>query len=278
MHTPLLSTFLSAEDNAASAGFLSNGHIIHNAEAPENLARIRDLAVQSAAEYLAVTQPEDRQDFLNYIHRHITGEKLNGLRLHVIQRMNQTEWLRPAYFSLARKLIETIVGNELAMQLRLNLSIQMPDDAGSLLPIHADVWSGDSPFEVVLWVPLVDCFATKAMFLLPPAKSGQLESAFSANTTVSSEALFERVATDLTWINIKYGEVLLFNQNLPHGNRVNIESETRWSMNCRFKAVFTPYADKRLGEFFEPITLRAASRLGLDYQLPAVAVPGALQT
>ena len=29
-------------------------------------------------------------------------------------------------------------------------------------------------------------------------------------------------------------------------------------MNCRFKAVFTPYADKQLGEFFEPITLRAA--------------------
>ena len=39
-------------------------------------------------------------------------------------------------------------------------------------------------------------------------------------------------------------------------------------MNCRFKGVFTPYADKTLGEFFEPVTLRPASRIGLDYQLP----------
>ena len=46
------------------------------------------------------------------------------------------------------------------------------------------------------------------------------------------------------------------------------EATTRWSLNCRFKGLFSPYADKRLGEFFEPITLRPASRLGLDYELP----------
>ena len=48
-----------------------------------------------------------------------------------------------------------------------------------------------------------------------------------------------------------YGKVLLFSQNLMHGNRINQEPETRWSMNCRFKSLFSPYAEKRLGEFFE---------------------------
>ena len=52
-------------------------------------------------------------------------------------------------------------------------------------------------------------------------------------------------------------------------NRVNRESTTRWSFNCRFKGLFTPYADKKLGEFFEPITMRAATRLGLSYRLPS---------
>ena len=51
-------------------------------------------------------------------------------------------------------------------------------------------------------------------------------------------------------------------------SRVNRENETRWTMNCRFKGAFTPYADKKLGEFFEPITLRPATRLGLEYRLP----------
>jgi len=52
------------------------------------------------------------------------------------------------------------------------------------------------------------------------------------------------------WLEVKSGQVMLFDQSLPHGNRVNEESETRWSMNCRFKGVFTPYGDKKLGEFF----------------------------
>jgi hypothetical protein len=41
-------------------------------------------------------------------------------------------------------------------------------------------------------------------------------------------------------------------------------------MNCRFKSVFTPYGDKKLGEFFEPVTLRAASKMGMDYKLPEI--------
>ena len=53
-----------------------------------------------------------------------------------------------------------------------------------------------------------------------------------------------------------------------HGNRINREAETRWSMNCRFKSLFSPYADKRLGEFFEPITIRAATRVGMNHKLP----------
>ena len=63
---------------------------------------------------------------------------------------------------------------------------------------------------------------------------------------------------------------MLFNQTLPHGNRINREKETRWSLNCRFKGVFTPYRDKRLGEFFEPITLRKISQLAIKYNLPKI--------
>jgi hypothetical protein len=49
---------------------------------------------------------------------------------------------------------------------------------------------------------------------------------------------------------------------------MNEEKETRWSMNCRFKSIFSPYADKRIGEFYEPITIRPVSELGFTYKLP----------
>jgi sporadic carbohydrate cluster 2OG-Fe(II) oxygenase len=154
------------------------------------------------------------------------------------------------------------------MQLRINLSIQLPGDESSLLPVHADTWSGDSPFEVVVWTPLVDCHGSKSMYILPPEQNKRIEKTFALQTGESSKDLYQSISDKVKWLEVKYGEVMIFNQALPHGNRVNTENETRWSMNCRFKSVFTPYGDKKLGEFFEPVTLRAASKTGMDYKLP----------
>ena len=78
------------------------------------------------------------------------------------------------------------------------------------------------------------------------------------------------IKKDLIWIDIKKGEFLLFNQNLPHGNITNKKQETRWSMNCRFKSIFSPYKEKQIGEFFEPITLKPASIDGMNYKLPKI--------
>ena len=32
--------------------------------------------------------------------------------------------------------------------------------------MHADTFNGESPFEVVAWLPLVDCYKTKVCTLL----------------------------------------------------------------------------------------------------------------
>ena len=91
---------------------------------------------------------------------------------------------------------------------------------------------------------------------------------FGKMNKLNSKQIFNKVKSQLKWINIKFGEIMIFNQHLPHGNTVNIEKETRWSLNCRFKNIFSPYTDKKVGEFFEPITLRACSKLALKYNLP----------
>ena len=153
------------------------------------------------------------------------------------------------------------------MQNRVNLSIQLPDDDSSLLPVHADTWSGDSPYEAVVWIPLVNCFKTKSMYILGPDKLKKVEQFFLKKENKSSNSLYQEIKNDITWLDVKFGEVLIFNQALPHGNIINNEPETRWTMNCRFKSIYTPYGDKKIGEFFEPITLRAASKAGMKSYL-----------
>ena len=102
---------------------------------------------------------------------------------------------------------------------------------------------------------------------MPPHKALDLHKNFGKMVN-SQNNIFDLIKNDVVWLEINYGEILIFNQSLPHGNVVNDENETRWSMNCRFKGIFTPYYDKKLGEFFEPITLKPLSKLGMNYKLP----------
>ncbi len=234
-----MNSFISAEDAALSERLLADGYVIVPAESTADLQTIRGLCAG------VLGWPD-----LDETHLHCAPEDLNALKLKVMAALNSANWTREAYFNLARSALCALIGSELAMQRKFNLNIQMPGDAMSLLPVHADTWTGDSPYQLVLWVPLVDCYRTKSMFIRPPPGAAQM---------LNGEQYLE----------VKYGEVLLFNSSLPHGNRVNEEASTRWTINCRFKSVWSPYAVKGPGEHFEPITLRAASRIGMDYKLPA---------
>lgn len=241
-------------DEELEKEFLAKGIVKIPVENPLALDTIRNQIKGSA-----------NSDFLNNYHASLSLP-LNEQRLHVINNLNKTPNINHLYFSLAKHAIETLVGNELVMQRNINLSIQLPNDDSSLLPIHCDTWSGDSPYEVVLWVPLVDCYDTKSMFFVD--KEWDVYTQHNIKAHRNPEYLWDAVKDHAVFQSVKYGECLIFTQNIMHGNRVNETNETRWSMNCRFKSALTPYADKKLGEFFEPIQIRAATRLGISYVNP----------
>jgi len=262
--------FFSSQEDELTAQFLNDGYVILPVDDKEALDWIRVKVIEATQKSLgsetALAQESDI--LLDQVHNYISTCEINKFRLSVIDQLNGEEELSRKYFEVAKRWVEILVGNELAMQRRINLSIQMPGDDTSLLEIHADTWSGDSPFEVVVWVPLVNCYGTKAMYLLPPDVNQHLVDDFASYVGSGSENLFATVESEAKWLEIEYGNVLIFDQRLAHGNRLNTEEETRWSMNCRFKGIFTPYGDKKIGEFFEPITLRAASRNGMSYRQP----------
>jgi sporadic carbohydrate cluster 2OG-Fe(II) oxygenase len=264
--------FFSPEEIKLINDFERCGYIIRPIDNADSFKFISDTFLTFIEESCPQSiHSKDIESALDSIHKYVPVGALNDFRLKAIDYINRVPDFRSHYYKLAKSYLDTLVGNELAMQKKVNLSIQFPMDDSSLLAIHADTWSGDSPFEVVVWIPLVNCFGTKAMYILGPSKEKSLlDYGFNSFDGISSEDLFKKIENDVEWLTVNAGEVLIFNQALPHGNRINLESETRWSMNCRFKGIFTPYADKKLGEFFEPITLRPASKLGLTYNLPKV--------
>lgn len=261
-------SFLNPKEKILSHRFIKKGFLVFKTQKKKDIYFLRNLICDRLNKLIPRTKSRSKDFILNNFHQFINKDNLNEIRVNLIQHINKNKNFKNKYYNIAENELCSLVGNELVMQKNINLSIQLPNDESSLLPIHSDVWSGDSPYEVVQWVPLVNCYNTKSMFILKSNKLEDFIKKFRNNKTNNSIDFYKEAKLNLIWIKINFGEVLLFNQILPHGNIINLEKETRWSMNCRYKSVFSPYADKKLGEFFEPITLRPITKLAQSYVEP----------
>jgi len=256
--------FLSIEEKRLSKKFLKKGYLIFKESNKISINYIYSKILNAVKKIL-----NNRTFYnLNDIHKYLELSRLNEFRVKLINLINKDRVFKYHYFNIGRKKLYALAGNELMMQKNINLSIQFPNDSSSLLPIHSDVWSGDSEFEINLWLPLVDCHRTKSMYILDQKYNDFFLDKMNRLKLKSSDDIYNFLKPKLKWLNIKYGEFLLFNQGLPHGNVVNKEGETRWSMNCRFKTFFSPYGDKKVGEFFIPITTRAMTEIGMNFKYP----------
>ena len=108
----------------------------------------------------------------------------------------------------------------------------------------------------------------KSNVFTAPKRNKKIQENFSKKKLDNSEKLYRHIKKKVKWIDIDYGEVLIFDQAMPHGNRINLEKETRWSFNCRFKSLFSPYGDKKIGEFFQPITMKPITKKAISFKFP----------
>ena len=205
---------------------------------------------------------------LENAHQLVNSDESNDLRLHIMQQLSITNDFNRNYYLAAKNIIHSLCGNELAMQKRPGISINLPNNKNDVLPIHADTWNGVSPFELNIWIPFVDCTDSMCLYILKREAYTNRLNQSKGLLKLTSDELFKELQDDLTWIPIKYGQVIAFDQSLPHGYSLNKESLTHWSMNCRFKGLHTPYWDKKLGEYFMPISVKSSTRLGMNYKHP----------
>ena len=258
-------SFLTPEEITLSNDFLQNGFVVCEAESPQILESIRQEVTQVAIKWLKQSQLESNAFELSNSHNFVTNEQINDLRLTIFTEINKVTDIRQRYFWLARKSLASLVGNELAMQNKVNLSIQQPNDESSVLPIHSDIWTGDSPFQVVLWVPLTDASKSNSMFFLPPNESREARKRVAAGEFKSMDQIEREYNSQIMTMVVPYGKVLIFDSNCLHGNVLNETKTVRWSINCRFTGLLTPFTnpERRLGTYYLPITTRAATKMGL---------------
>lgn len=255
--------FRSADEKKICETYEKLGYVIQNGNIT-SLNKIQDNIISSLNSF--ASQKENLT--LEYAHKEISPRETNDLRLHVMRNLSATPEFNYHYFLASQKLIGDLCGNELAMQKRIGLSLNSPNNEGDILSVHADTWQGVSPYELNIWIPMVDCTKTMCLYILPRSRYKEMLGNNQGLLSLSADNLYKKLEPHLEWIEIKYGEVLAFDQSLPHGYTLNVERKTHWSLNCRFKSLHTPYWDKKLGEYFMPITAKSCTKLGMNYKHP----------
>ena len=123
---------------------------------------------------------------LSKIHEILEKDKINELRMKIFDEINagDHEFIKLISKDIFDDLV-SILGPDISVQKKLNFSIHMPGDSSSVLDIHSDTWSGESPFQLNLWFPLTSAEETNSMFLLDKVFSiKQTEKIFSADQTI----------------------------------------------------------------------------------------------
>ena len=62
-------------------------------------------------------------------------------------------------------------------------------------------------------------------------------------------------------LDVKFGEALIFWTNNFHYIPVNQEKKTRWSLNLRYKNLFTQYGTKNLLDYYDILKISPITKL-----------------
>ena len=152
---------LSYKEKKTINKFARQGYYIFDIRNKKILEKIKNDIIKESSKLLK--KKLQKKNFFNFSQNYIKNSDLNNFRLKIYNKLNKDKNFLKNYYLLGREYIDLFCGNELAVQKRVNLSIQLPKDNSSILPIHTDVWSGNSPFELVLWIPLVSVKKTKSI-------------------------------------------------------------------------------------------------------------------
>lgn len=242
--------------------FETQGHALFAADRMEPLDELRDNIFQKA-KTLVPYKGEKIADFFNGIHNYgLTGPALNKFRMDLMGYCNRELKVSRSLYEAFQGSITALVGPDVVAQKGTNLVVQPPGDREQT-PTHRDA-PVSSHFEVIVWTPLVDVYGTKSMFLSDRAHSQVALKKMQAGGTYKEFCEYtEKHSVNLS---VPYGQACFFAGGIGHGCPVNVEKETRWSLNMRFKNVFSPYGIKGVNDYFELLTLSPLAKVGFDFE------------
>ena len=249
------------------ADFRSRGFFIAKASNIQPLKQIQSFLANLVKPYNSNFNIFENEELLNRFHSYYSSEesKLNDIRMKIINEIdlsNKTNLLSASVFEAFKDLIISLLGPDILAQKSTNLVIQ-PPKSSFFSELHRDA-PGNSEFELVAWVPMVNCYEGKSFYIIDKKNSLKMLQSYRSKKFSNWDDFRESSLSFATEVSVPFGSALFFWTGLLHGSFVNTSEETRWSFNTRFKNSFSPCGIKDPFQYFETLQVSDLTKLALE--------------
>ena len=147
-----------------------------------------------------------------------------------------------------KNIVNSLSGNEIFLQRRANIIFNLPGEDRRRQWPHYELMSGVSPFTYIMWAPFHDLDDDGGVFYLDQNKSFEMIKEEHQKGIVNGPTILNKKYNEKP-PKLKYGEVIVFNPFILHGN-INFKSNlARIACSVRFQSIKKPLLQKNTDYF-----------------------------
>lgn len=195
----------------------------------------------------SISGVSDHSDDLSKIRKNMTGmskSEINQIMLNLMSQNQASEILVKSCINI----VKTLCGSDIFIQRRANFIINIPGSDQRRQWPHYELMSGISPYTYVMWAPLHDLDDGGGIYYLDASESLKIMKEEHKNGLVNGPRMFDMLHNRKA-LNLKYGEVVVFNPFILHGNS-NFKSKfARIACSVRFQSAGKPLMQKNTDYF-----------------------------
>ncbi len=251
-----------------------NGYLIINHENNSSYKQLKEIVEESIKISVKKICGEELKSLPKF-HETVNNRNVNEVRVNAYNLINSFPNLHDLCFSLINNQINTLLGPDLAVQAKVNLSIVPPHDKSSIIPLHSDINTGESIHQIVSWIPLTKCYSSNSIFITDLKESLKLHRNLADFNKPNQPTISDYSEKNLKpkYLNLDTSQNLIFTPLIYHGSNPNLTNDTRVSLNYRLKNLYSPYLHhdcegKSLSTFYKKYKISKLTEVTDSYKKP----------
>ena len=205
----------------------------------ENMQLFKNLKDSFVDKINISTQSEKNIDVVRSAMVKMSHAEINRIRINMLAITNLSDMM----IDCCSNLVETLCGKELFIQRRAHIIFNVPGKEHVRIWNHYEMISGISPFSYVLWAPLHDLEDDGGAYLIDQKESLEVMKKEEANGLVNGPTVLNMMKKQKP-ARLKFGQAVVFNPFVLHGNIPYKSEFARIACNVRFQSYHKPLLHK----------------------------------